>query len=226
MNRKMLLLFLMFCSTQIKPFGIIEILALIGCGALVRTKPAQMVIRHAWSQWSTFKQSKSIPLSASNNVESSIKIDHGATQGLRFSLSKAREFALQGKRNLASILTAMQTRTSSLWQSSVNQSETTMHVASGSIFRPRVQPIGRACTKSENAQSEYYQFTQVTAQKRVSQASGFLPRITNNYYSGKAEEVIFEIGKKRFWQGACLGGVVTAWLLNPNESKQKKHTKD
>jgi hypothetical protein len=221
MNKKMLVLFLMFSFSQVKPIGIIEVLALIGCGAIARTKPAHMAARYAWSKFSNFRLSKNVQLPASNTVENCTKIDQGAKQRLEVVVQKAKQFALQNKRNLASVLATMKNRLTSVSTGSVKQTETTIHATRASAsYAP---PFNRATAGSD--QSASHQFTQVHAQKNEYQASGLFPRITNNYYSGKAGELVQQINKKRFWQGAFCGSLMTAWMLKPTEPKKDKAAK-
>lgn len=218
MFKKISLLFLMFTSVQVKPFGIVEILALVGCGAIVRTRPAQILIRQAWAK---FVRPQGAALPASNSGQGEFKIDQGATQQLEAWLCGAKKSALQSSRNLAAVLVAMKNNVKTLSLGSVRQTETRINT-------------NQCCASQSSSfngssagydQSEYFKFTQIHAQQIKTEASGLFPRITNNYYSGKPEEVVEEFGNKKFWQGTFAGGLITAWMLKPQSPKQEKESK-
>ncbi len=67
---------------------------------------------------------------------------------------------------------------------------------------------GTAGAGSQNAipvSSNVNHFTKVDAASVNQTASGFFPRVTNNYYSGSAPDVTKEFGKKRLLQGIIIG---------------------
>ena len=73
--------------------------------------------------------------------------------------------------------------------------------------------------KDESAQS--CEFTKVDATVKNQSASGMFPRITNNYYSGSSGDTNAEFGKKRFFQGAFAGSLVTSWMCGKQGQKAK-----
>jgi hypothetical protein len=64
-------------------------------------------------------------------------------------------------------------------------------------------------------------FTKVDASVSNQSASGMFPRITNNYYSGSSGDTSSEFGKKRFFQGAFAGSLVTSWIYGKQSQKAK-----
>ena len=64
-------------------------------------------------------------------------------------------------------------------------------------------------------------FTKVDASVANQSAYGIFPRITNNYYSGSSGDTNSESGKKRFFQGAFAGSLVTSWMPGKQGQKAK-----
>lgn len=52
--------------------------------------------------------------------------------------------------------------------------------------------------------------------------SGLFARITNNFHTGDSKLLMQEVGKRKFWQGACFGSMSTAWLLKDNKVHDQK----
>lgn len=223
MNKKIIVLFLMLCSTETKPFGIVEVLAVIGFGAIVK-KPVQRAVKSAWSRYAKQPHSEAAQIPPRGGVRDLSKIDPSLTQRLKLYCGQVQEAVLQGTRNLPPILADFRSRLDQGLAIAAQESKTTISSQRNYFSSAYKQPSNRA-TDQKVAQKDdaapTVHVTQVNAQQQNNQAFGLFPRVTNNYYSGKAEEVVEEIGKKKFWQGAFFGTVATAWLLKPSAESRK-----
>ncbi|OGB86338.1 hypothetical protein A3J41_03165 [candidate division TM6 bacterium RIFCSPHIGHO2_12_FULL_38_8] len=207
MNKKMLLLFLLFCTPQVKPIGAVELFALVGFVAAVRSKPAKVVMRYAWQKYSNSQAARCAQLPLSNTTQKRVKIEGGLSARVTNPMAQAKEIFLQNWSNLAAIVASMKNRVYSPMRGLSKQIDMPNQSLNGNDFRPYSQ----SCN-----------VTKIQASQVVSNASGFFPKITNNFYAVNPQEVIVNREKKKFWQGMFLGGLTTAWVLKPSDKKSDR----
>ena len=214
MNKKLLLLCVLLSAIEIKPV-VLETLALVGVAAIVRNKTVQIFSKIAWTQVRQALHACRVQLSAS--------MPHQA-QRLEQAASSARAAvchqAVVGKQQVVATVIAFKARAQALWTKnplvrSVEQSA--MHSRATGPW----QQAGTSSTGSTFAgQAAHKVEMNMNSTQYTQKLSGFFPRVTNIFQTGDPILLAQEIGKKKFWQGACVGSVGTAWLLKKNEQQK------
>ena len=184
----------------------------MGFVACVRSKPAQTVARFAWSKC---KGSSRPALSDFKRPHAMVKFAPGSFSVFKGYAMGAKGAALQNWSNLTGVLTAFKNRVKNPTICRTEFSQTTTFDAA---------PQGSSAWSSSAVDGSNKPFWSSRFSNLYAQQNNVCQ---NNYglfywHSGqKSDEWAREFGKKRFWQGAFGGSVVTAWTLKSSDQKKE-----
>ncbi len=207
---------ILFFSIETQPF-VTEFFALIGFAVCARSKPVKMAARAVWSK---FRASSNPVIPDFQAAQKVIKFDQGSSMGLVACAMRARGLVNQNSANLRAISANLKNRIKIPISCSIESAQTVIKSATFGSWRSygptRARSSASARASTASSASIYNQ------QNNLQQNNyGLFHWYGNN--SQCSEKWVKEFGKKRFWQGAFAGSVLTAWLLKPSErSKDKK----